>query len=121
MNGGVPEDEAKYASELYPSIGALASALGDDGTGKYASFLAEHEPDYPHEAWFLWNQPMWDSGYTGDNSIKDEEGENGDGEETGRGGSVTTNDQGDAAGQNVLSRLLMAVGVTVSVVAVSFS
>lgn len=121
--GGCPSNEADYASELFPSIGALASALGQGGDGKYAAFLSGAEPDYPHEAWFLWNQPLWDSGFTGKNQLKDEEESSEGGTDT-KGGSVTTQDQGDkeielesAAGRTILSRVLMSFGVTVSVLA----
>jgi len=47
--------------ELYPSIAAVAANLGDPN-GKYASFLAKADPNYPAEAYFLFAQPFSDSG-----------------------------------------------------------
>jgi hypothetical protein len=50
------------ASELYPSVGAGAAVYGDL-QGTYAAFLNSSENDYPAEPWFLWNQPLSDSGW----------------------------------------------------------
>lgn len=47
--------------ELYPPIAATASIYGDPN-GKYAAFLANGEKTYPYEPYFLWNQPLSDSG-----------------------------------------------------------
>jgi len=48
-------------TELYSSIAAIASKLGDP-SGKYAAFLASADPNYPAQPYFLWNQPFSDSG-----------------------------------------------------------
>ena len=50
------------ASELYPSVGAGAAVYGDP-QGTFAKFLNSSEEDYPAEPWFLWNQPLSDSGW----------------------------------------------------------
>ena len=50
------------ASELYPSVGAGAAVYGDP-QGTYANFLNSSEENYPAEPWFLWNQPLSDSGW----------------------------------------------------------
>jgi len=47
-----PGDED--ATELYPSIGAVAAVYGDAG-GKYAKFLASAEQNYPARPWFFYN------------------------------------------------------------------
>jgi hypothetical protein len=33
-----------------------------DPSGKYAAFLASKDQSYPGRPWFLWNQPLSDSG-----------------------------------------------------------
>jgi hypothetical protein len=48
-------------SEIYSSIAAVASVYGDP-SGKYAQFLANGDSSYPSQPWFLWNQPLSDSG-----------------------------------------------------------
>jgi hypothetical protein len=50
------------ASELYPSVGAGAAVYGDPQS-TYAQFLNSSEENYPAEPWFLWNQPLSDSGW----------------------------------------------------------
>jgi hypothetical protein len=54
------------AMELYPSIGAVAAVYGDrdlaSGTS-YTAFLASAQANYPAEPWFLWDQPLSDSGW----------------------------------------------------------
>jgi len=55
-----PGDEG--ATELYPSIGAVAAVYGDPD-GKYAKFLASAEPNYPAQPWFFYEQPLSDSGW----------------------------------------------------------
>ncbi|CAE6481161.1 unnamed protein product [Rhizoctonia solani] len=49
------------ASELFPQIAAVAVKFGDP-SGKYAAFLASKDQSYPGRPWFLWNQPLSDSG-----------------------------------------------------------
>ncbi|KAL0945911.1 hypothetical protein HGRIS_012194 [Hohenbuehelia grisea] len=61
-------DEDSYAAELYPNVAAVAAEYGDD-SGKYANYLKEKEPEYPAEAWFLWNQPLSDSGLSASASL----------------------------------------------------
>lgn len=56
-------NEQDYASELYPSVAAVASTYGDPD-GKYAAFLQKVEPHYAAEAFFLWDQPLV-GGYNG--------------------------------------------------------
>lgn len=48
------------ASELYPNVAAVAATYGDPN-GKYASFLAQADNQYPAESYFLWDQPFSDS------------------------------------------------------------
>jgi len=55
-----PGDED--ATELYPSIGAVATVYGDTD-GKYAKFLASAEQNYPAQPWYFYNQPLSDSGW----------------------------------------------------------
>jgi hypothetical protein len=50
------------ASELYPSVGAGAAVYGDP-QGTYAKFLNSSVGNYPAEPWFLWDQPLSDSGW----------------------------------------------------------
>jgi hypothetical protein len=47
--------------EPYSSIVAVGSKYGDPN-GKYSSFLANADPQYPAQPYFLWNQPFSDSG-----------------------------------------------------------
>lgn len=60
-----PGDE--QASELYPSIGDVASIYGDP-SGQYAAFLDKGEPSYPLEPYFLWDQPLSDSDFVESNA-----------------------------------------------------
>ncbi|KAF4602991.1 hypothetical protein EYR38_003395 [Pleurotus pulmonarius] len=60
--------EDAYASELNPNVAAVAAEYGDPD-GKYAAYLKVNEPDYPAEAWFLWNQPLSDSGLSAQASM----------------------------------------------------
>jgi len=50
-------NESTHASELYPSIAAVASVYGDPG-GTYNYFLSQHDPDYAAEPYFLWNRQV---------------------------------------------------------------
>ncbi|KAJ7591610.1 alginate lyase-domain-containing protein [Mycena floridula] len=50
-------DQADAAPELFPCVAAVASTYGDLN-GKYAALLAESDPDYADDAYFLWNQPL---------------------------------------------------------------
>ena len=54
------------AAELYPNVAAVGAIYGDPN-GKYAGFLAKAEEDYPAEPYFLWNQPLSDSGWVSRN------------------------------------------------------
>jgi hypothetical protein len=47
--------------EPYSSIVAVGSEYGDPN-GKYSSFLANADQQYPAQPYFLWNQPFSDSG-----------------------------------------------------------
>ncbi|EJD39569.1 chondroitin AC/alginate lyase [Auricularia subglabra TFB-10046 SS5] len=51
------ETTSAPAEELYQHVAAVASVYGDPD-GKYASFLASKNPDYPQSPFFLWNQPL---------------------------------------------------------------
>ncbi|KAF9459037.1 chondroitin AC/alginate lyase [Collybia nuda] len=55
-----PKDED--AAELYPVIASVAAVYGDP-EGKYAAFLAKASPNYPGDPYFLWSQPLSDSGW----------------------------------------------------------
>ncbi|KXN81032.1 hypothetical protein AN958_06278 [Leucoagaricus sp. SymC.cos] len=50
-------NETSYANELYPNIAAVASIYGDPD-GKYTTFLDQAEPQFPAEAFYLWDQPF---------------------------------------------------------------
>lgn len=56
-----PKDED--AAELYPVVASVAAVYGDP-QGKYAAFLAKASPNYPGDPYFLWSQPLSDSGWT---------------------------------------------------------
>lgn len=56
-------NEQAYASELYPSVAAVASTYGDPD-GKYQAYLQSKEPKYASEPFFLWDQPL-SGGYNG--------------------------------------------------------
>jgi hypothetical protein len=47
--------------ECYPSVAAVAANYGDPN-GTYAAFLANADNTYPAEPYFLFNQPLSDSG-----------------------------------------------------------
>jgi len=56
-----PGAEIRYSGELYPNVAAVAAVYGDPG-GRYAAFLKSKDARYPLEAYFLWDQPLSDSG-----------------------------------------------------------
>jgi len=58
-----PSDGDGPIWELYPPVATVASAYGDPDC-KYALFLAKADNTYPAEPYFLWNQPLSDSGLT---------------------------------------------------------
>ncbi|CAE6435341.1 unnamed protein product [Rhizoctonia solani] len=64
------------ASELFPQIAAIAVKFGDP-SGKYAAFLASKDQSYPGRPWFLWNQPLSDSGLAVKFVPEDDDGGNG--------------------------------------------
>ncbi|CUA74436.1 hypothetical protein RSOLAG22IIIB_05545 [Rhizoctonia solani] len=64
------------ASELFPQIAAVAVKFGDP-SGKYAAFLASKDQSYPGRPWFLWNQPLSDSGLAVKSVPDDDDGGNG--------------------------------------------
>jgi hypothetical protein len=47
--------------EIHPAVAAVAPTYGDPN-GKYAAFLASGDSQYPAQPYFLWNQPLSDSG-----------------------------------------------------------
>ncbi|KAL4076768.1 alginate lyase-domain-containing protein [Scleroderma yunnanense] len=49
------------ADELYQPLAGVAAKFGDPD-GKYANFLAQANPRYPAEPYFLWCQPFSESG-----------------------------------------------------------
>lgn len=55
-----PKDEDP--GELYPVVASVAAKYGDPN-GKYAAFLANATPSYPADPYFLWSQPLSDSGW----------------------------------------------------------
>ncbi|KII91574.1 hypothetical protein PLICRDRAFT_105018 [Plicaturopsis crispa FD-325 SS-3] len=59
------ETDALY--ELYQPAAAVAAAYGDP-TGKYAQYLAKGDNTYPEQAYFLWSQPLSDSGLLANSS-----------------------------------------------------
>lgn len=68
MNAKLLPDGDGPASELYSSIAAVASIYGDP-SGKYTKFLANADSSYPAQPWFLWNQPLSDSGLSAATSV----------------------------------------------------
>jgi hypothetical protein len=52
---------SEAAAELYPNVAAVGAVYGDP-SGKYAAFLKSKDDAYVGEAYFLWNQPLSDSG-----------------------------------------------------------
>jgi hypothetical protein len=53
-------------TELYPSIGAVATVYGDHDPASgasYTAFLANAQANYPAQPWFFWDQPLSDSGW----------------------------------------------------------
>lgn len=54
------------ASELYILVASIGATYGDP-TGKYAAFLKNAEVTYPSEPYFLWTQPLSDSGWVASN------------------------------------------------------
>lgn len=48
-------------SEIHPYVAVVGSIYGDPN-GKYAAFLKSQDASYPAEAYFLWDQPLSDSG-----------------------------------------------------------
>ncbi|KAI0320973.1 chondroitin AC/alginate lyase [Amylostereum chailletii] len=59
-----PGDDAP--AELYPSVASVGATYGDsDGT--YAAFLSNKVQSYPEEPYFLFDQPLSDSGWVSAN------------------------------------------------------
>ena len=54
------------AAELYPNVAAVGAIYGDP-SGTYAGFLARVDEPYPADPFFLWNQPLSDSGWVSRN------------------------------------------------------
>jgi hypothetical protein len=52
---------SEAAAELYPDVAAIGATYGDS-SGKYAAFLKSKDGGYVSEAYYLWNQPLSDSG-----------------------------------------------------------
>jgi hypothetical protein len=61
MGFKVEQDGDGPTEELYPDVAAIASVYGDPDN-KYASFLKIGDPNYPRAPYFLYNQPLSDSG-----------------------------------------------------------
>ncbi|KIK96751.1 hypothetical protein PAXRUDRAFT_825612 [Paxillus rubicundulus Ve08.2h10] len=51
----------EQAAELYQPIACTAAQFGDED-GKYANFLASADSEYPSSPYFLWSQPLSESG-----------------------------------------------------------
>ncbi|QRW05956.1 chondroitin AC/alginate lyase [Ceratobasidium sp. AG-Ba] len=56
--------EDGYDAELYPNVAAVAAHYGDPD-GKYAKWLAGRDQSYPGQPYFLWDQPLTNSGLSG--------------------------------------------------------
>ncbi|TFK52748.1 chondroitin AC/alginate lyase [Heliocybe sulcata] len=54
---------SEQESELYPVVAAVGAVYGDPDN-KYAGYLKQREYNYAIQPYFLWNQPLSDSGYT---------------------------------------------------------
>ncbi|THH06681.1 hypothetical protein EW146_g9539 [Bondarzewia mesenterica] len=54
--------KSEVADELYPIVAAIAAVYGDP-EGKYVGLLNGAEKGYAAEPYFLWDQPLSDSGY----------------------------------------------------------
>ncbi|KAG9113181.1 hypothetical protein FRC07_007810 [Ceratobasidium sp. 392] len=57
-------NEQGYDAELYPNVAAVAAIYGDPD-GKYAQWLAGRDQSYPGQPYFLWDQPLSNSGLSG--------------------------------------------------------
>jgi hypothetical protein len=57
-------NETDYDDELYPNVAAIAAIYGDPD-GKYAQWLAGRDQSYPGQPYFLWDQPLSNSGLSG--------------------------------------------------------
>ncbi|CAE6416169.1 hypothetical protein ACGC1H_007208 [Rhizoctonia solani] len=78
------------ASELFPQIAAVAVKFGDP-SGKYVAFLASKDQSYPGRPWFLWNQPLSDSGLAVKYVPDDDDGGNGSVDPDNTTGTVSKN------------------------------
>lgn len=61
MGFKVDHDGDGPTEELFPDVAAVASIYGDPNN-KYSDFLKNGDPNYPRAPYFLFNQPLSDSG-----------------------------------------------------------
>lgn len=105
-----PGDEP--AGELYYLVATIGAIYGDPA-GKYAAFLKNAEVTYPSEPYFLWTQPLSDSGWVASNLPATNSNSNGS---SGNGsGSGSTNHTGGAVGvrfSGLIVTLVSAIGVS---------
>ncbi|KAG9100111.1 hypothetical protein FRC06_004513 [Ceratobasidium sp. 370] len=92
--------EDGYDPELYPNVAAVGAIYGDPD-GKYAKWLAGRDPSYPGQPYFLWDQPLSNSGLSGAPNVS------ASGTASGAGPVKT-------GGANGASRVEMGVGMVVA-------
>ncbi|KAJ8456365.1 hypothetical protein ONZ45_g18747 [Pleurotus djamor] len=113
--------EEKYAEELDPNVGAVAAVYGDPDS-KYADYLKNRSPNYPAEAWFLWNQPFSDSGLAGQatmTGVTDEPTETGSSGSSSSGGG-RDNSSNNNSGVNVRFGGFLGLFMTLLVSSLTF-
>jgi hypothetical protein len=106
MNTNPGEEQG---SELYPIVAAVGAMYGDPN-GKYASFLAHVDKAYPAEPYFLWNQPLSDSGWVSRNPNP--------GGNTAPGNNTVTKNGNNGTGNNASGSVKVVAG-TISLAALS--
>jgi len=103
-----PKDEA--AAELFPNVAAVGAIYGDN-SGNYASFLSRVEQAYPAEPYFLWNQPLSDSGWVAQNPNFGDTGSNTttNGNGTSSDGSTNVNGGGTSVVAGTISLATLSI------------
>ncbi|KAG8731901.1 hypothetical protein FRC10_001365 [Ceratobasidium sp. 414] len=95
--------EDGYDPELYPNVAAVGAIYGDPD-GKYAKWLAGRDQSYPGQPYFLWDQPLSNSGLSGAPNVS-------------ASGSASGAGPAKTGGANGASRVDMGVGMVLAVVA----
>jgi hypothetical protein len=50
------DPDGEDIGQILPHVAAVAAAYGDP-TGKYATFLSQHDPNYASKSYWFYNQP----------------------------------------------------------------